>query len=428
MLSEEKFGKIFSSHMKENKNIVILGGGFGGVRAALDLGRCEDLNITLIDKNKYHSYTPDYYETATAILKEPAEKSEAARLKFSVAIPFSEIFRNERNVNIIQDEATGVDFEKNIVSAKSGKNFPYDYLVIALGAVSNFFEIPNLKERAIELKTVNDALNIRNTIDELFASRPKREKIRIVVAGGGFSGSEFAAEVVGYAEKLAERHGRPKENVECLIVESGDCLLKGAGPWVQKRAEKRLLKLGVKVVKNYRIANVLETEIKDENKEGIPYDILIWTAGVKANEFVKSLGLELQKADTLLVDEFFRVKGVKNVFAIGDIAYNFSKKNARPAPMTAQAAIKQGQKLVKIIKSVINKKKPAPYVFKSNPFIIPLGGKYGLADLGFLKVEGFLGWTMRSAVTLRYFFSILSFWGALKLWFKGRVIYLRNDL
>ncbi len=408
-----------------------MGGGFGGVRVALDLGRRKDLNIILIDKNKYHSYTPDYYETATALLPEKGKTSDInnfANLKSSVAIPFAEIFKKRKNVKIIKDEVVSVDFENNNVLAKSGKTFPYDYLIIALGAVSNFFEIPNLKERAFELKTVNDALNIRNRIDEFFGSRPKHEKIRIIIGGGGFSGCEFAAEAVGYTEKLAEWHSRPKENFECLIVESGDCLLKGASHWVQERTEKRLLKLGVKIIKNYRIANVSEIEIKDEDKEAIPYNILIWTAGVKANEFVKSLGLELQKADTLIVDEFFRVKTLKNVFAIGDIAYNFSKRTVRPAPMTAQAAIKQGQKLAKIMKSAVNKKKPAPYIFKSNPFIIPLGGKYALADMGFLKIEGCLGWTMRSATTLRYFFSILPFFAALKLWFKGRVIYLRNDL
>ena len=417
---------------------MILGGGFGGVRAALDLGRRRDLNITLIDKNKYHSYTPDYYETATAFLsacrpgrKESAQNppdGEARRLKSSVAIPFLEIFKNRRNIDIVQDEAASVDFENNKVRAKSGKTFSYDYLVIALGAVSNFFEIPDLKEKSFELKTVNDALNIRNCIDELFAARPKREKIRIVIGGGGFSGCELAAEVIGYAQKLARWHSRPKENFECLIVEGGDYLLKGASSWVQAGAEKRLLKLGVKVVKNYRIAHISETEIKDASNPAILYDVLVWTAGVKANEFVKALGLELQKADTLIVDEFFRVKTLKNVFAIGDIAYNFNKKIGRPAPMTAQAAIKQGRQLAGIIKSVINKKKTWPYIFKNNPFIIPLGGKYALADLGFLKIEGFLGWVMRSATTLRYFFSILSFFTALKLWIKGRVIYLRNDL
>ena len=136
---------------------MILGGGFGGVRAALDLGRRRALNITLIDKNKYHSYTPDYYETATAFLpicgqdrKESAQKSEAGRLKSSVAIPFLEIFRNRRNIDIVQDEAASVDFENNKVRAKSGKTFSYDYLVIALGAVSNFFEIPDLKEKSFE--------------------------------------------------------------------------------------------------------------------------------------------------------------------------------------------------------------------------------------------------------------------------------------
>ena len=288
-------------------DIVIVGGGFGGVRAAKILSKWSaswrnagghHVNITLIDKSRHHTYYPNLYEVATAHLPEvfghlPLNFFD---LKSSAIYPLEDIFLDETNVAVLEDEVTNVDFKKRQIKLKKSASLRYDILILGAGSETNYFNIPGLLEHALPLKNFFEALEIRNAIDEIFYRTPKNQLIKIVIGGGGFTGCEFAGELVGYMKKLARIHGRPEYYGECLIVEAADALLGGVSAWSRKKAEKRLAGLGVKFKFKSAIKAVEDGHVLLADGSKIPYDALIWTAGVKASEFSKALfGVKLEK-------------------------------------------------------------------------------------------------------------------------------------
>ena len=164
--------------------IVIIGGGFGGVRVAKDLLKNgKDIHITLIDKNKFHSFHPNFYEVATAYLSERPSRAEINfhELAKTSSVSFEEIFWNDLNISIVEDEVLSVDFKNKDINLKSVVKKSYDYLVLGVGSEINYFNIPLLKEKSMPLKNLRDALLIRNAIDELFAGSPKNKLLKIVI-------------------------------------------------------------------------------------------------------------------------------------------------------------------------------------------------------------------------------------------------------
>lgn len=451
--------------------IVVIGGGFAGIRASLDLLKnskniypvrnstykffknifhqntadeiSNGVRITLIDKNPFHSYHPDYYEIATAVLKELKEISisQFAELHSTVAIHFEDIFQNKQNINFLYDAVSEIDFENSFVKTNHKKEIHFDWLIVAAGSETNFYNIPRLKELSHELKSVQDGLNIRNGIDELFERKGKREKISIIIAGAGFTGCELAGELSGYIKHLLIMHKRPVASIEIKIIEASPTILSGASAWAQKKAKKRLENLGIEILSDSAIKNISKCDNCEPNKKNcckgnvhlengdiLPFDMLIWTAGVEATGISKIFPAEtVQKKLCLKTDKHLLISPFKNVFAAGDIAYCVSPENKIPLAMTAQTAISQGRYAAYAILRKIAKKNLIPYKPKQSKFIIPLGGKYALADLGFIKFSGFFAWLLKHLATLRYFISILPFGFAVKLWLRGLKIYIKND-
>lgn len=415
--------------------VVIIGGGFAGTRAALDLlKKLKNLHITLIDQNHYHSYPPDYYEAATAALKEFKKASffEFVNLRQTVAIPFENIFGKYKNIQILKDGVSEIDFAKSIVKTGHKKEIAYDWLVIAAGSQTSFYNISHLQELSYELKSVNDALNIRNGIDEIFSRKGKRDKIHIIIGGGGFTGCELAGEITGYVKNLAKIHNHPLENTEITIIEALPFLIGGASDWARDKTKKRLESLGIKILLNSPIEKVSKNErggsVYIKNGEVLNFDILIWTAGVEAAGISKIFpNKSLEKKFCLNADKYLLVRPFKNIFAAGDIAYCFNPASQSGLPMTAQTAISQGAYAAHAIIQKIRKKPLKPYQPKQSQFIIPLGRKYALVDLKFAKFSGFPAWLLKHLVTLRYFLSILPFFEAVSLWLRGLKVYTRND-
>src|SRR3989338_4460834 len=218
------------------KEIVIIGGGFGGVRVARRLAQERNVHITLIDKERYHTFHPELYEVATANIPEtfghlPLEFSE---LRSTASYPLVDIFSDHLNVTVLHDEVVTINFKKQETLLKSGSTHTYDVLVLGIGSEVNYFDIPHLAEYALPLKTLWDALQIRNQLDELFRTTQKKETINIIIGGGGFTGCEFAGELCFYIKKLTTLHGRPAELVTITIVEGSSALLPGVDAWVQK--------------------------------------------------------------------------------------------------------------------------------------------------------------------------------------------------
>lgn len=420
---------------KRKPRIVIIGGGFGGVRAALDLRRraAADCEVTLIDRNAYHSYTSDYYEMATFFLSErerwnAAEEWMSAR--GSIAIPFMDIFgANNGGFRFIRGEVERILLDRRRVLLHSGKKVSYNWLIFAPGSETNYFHISRLAELSHALKTVSESLNVRVAVDELFLRVPKHEVIRILIGGGGFTGCELAGELVGYCKKLAVLHGHPAENIAIEIVEGSGMLLGGAGRWIRQRALSRLKTLGVGVTLRALIKRVEPGRVFIEGgKTPRPFHLLIWAAGIRGSRLTERLeGEVVLEKGCVAVDEYLRIPAHKNVFVVGDVAGCVNPKTGIAAVKTAQAAIAEGKyaahTLIRLLRG--HKVFPAP-IFK-NKYLIPLGGRYALADLGSMRLEGVLAWALKRLAALRYFLSILSPRYALTIWARGVKLYVKND-
>ena len=415
----------------EKKHFLILGGGFGGVTAAIELARrLPSAAITLVDKNPYHIYHADLYELAGALFHEQGGslKRRYLGLGSTVAIPFEDIFGRYPNIEFHRAEVLSIDLPSSEVTLSTGK-VTYGDVIIALGSETNFFGIPHLEERALEMKTASDALNINTALEELFGSRAKHEIISVVVAGGGFTGCELAAELAVSLKKAARKRGHPVENIALTIIEATGALLGAAGPWFSEKAKKRMEALGVKVLLESPIVDVGPAEVALKEKMSVPYHLLIWTAGVRASSIAKNIkGVEIQKNHCIAVNENMHLLPHHNAFVIGDMAYCVAGRDGKPLPMTAQAAIYEAHYIARHIADKLGGKKDLEdYHPKISRFVVPLGGKYALGDFGAFKMSGMLPWMCKRYTALKYLANILPFPKAWKLWRQSSKIFMEND-
>ncbi|MDP2676706.1 MAG: FAD-dependent oxidoreductase [bacterium] len=423
----------------KKKRIVIVGGGFGGVRAALDLS-ChvyQDADIFLVDKDGYHEYHPNFYRIATTFLPESriARPDTFHELRDAIAIPLTEIIDTSK-IHLVEKEVSEIDPTHQTIRFTDGKALFYDWLILALGSVSNYFEIEGVQEHALELKSAHDALQIRNAIDEVFSSSPKHTPIDMVIAGGGLSGCELAASLACYVKQLTRVHPHPKDNIRITILEAGDAILRQVPSSIRRKVEKRLRQLGVRILLRSRITKVTRKEVEGieivsreehplrkkssnepTNPFTLPYSIFIWTAGVKAHPITDFIiGAKRNPKSCLLVDDYLRVLPFENIFAIGDIAECTPEFSDVSLPMTAQVAISEGRYVAFILKRIIHKKMIFKYHKRTSRFIIPLGSHYAIAEAGWFVISGRLGWWLKRLVTFDYLTGILPFWNAFKRW------------
>ncbi|MSR76439.1 MAG: NAD(P)/FAD-dependent oxidoreductase [Candidatus Ryanbacteria bacterium] len=418
--------------------VVILGGGYGGIRVARDLAKKKAAQIILIDRNPYHMLYAQFYEMATLFRPEQLpetnkqQRAENRELLTSAAIPLRDIFARMPMVKIEQGEVTSVDPEARAVIFDTGRKLHYDYLVVALGSKINYFSIPHLEQNSIGLKSVNEAGNIRNRIDELFLTTPKHKKITVVIGGGGFTGVELAGELVGYMKKLSRLHSRPTGNWACVVVEAGAGVLGTSAPWVQKRAARRLKDLGVTVLAGSAIVDVWPNLLYlGKEKRPFGFDFLIWTAGVKGaceGSIVKGVGVD--KKMCLTADPNLRVSPYQNIFTVGDTASTLDKQTGAPMPMTAQKALHEGAYVSRAIRRLVKNPKATlvPYKPKPSKFIIPIGGKFALLEAGSMRWTGFFAWVLKYAVLIKYLITILPLGKSLRYTAHELRLFIRNDV
>ncbi len=418
------------------KQIVILGGGFGGLRTALDLARglstlpCrEDYQITLIDRTHYHTFTPLLYEIATTA----PETADYQTLASLVAYPFSELLKNTC-VQFIHDEISHVDVNNRVVHS-AHHTLPFDYLVIALGAEPSFFSIPGLKDHALTFKTLHDALSIRDAI--LSFSHHNPHPLRIVIAGGGPTGVELASEIKN-AEQASCRVCRQNS---VTLLDSNSSILSAFHPRIAQRATQRLKKIGVHLCCGSALKEVYAHELVLENNTRMAFDILIWAGGVKAATLADTMPFQKEARGRIAVHELMQcipenadLSVAHQIYALGDLSCIVNPRTKKTAGQVAPAAVYQGAIVAhNILQSIkqqegfIQKSHFRTYIPQEYPYILPLGGKYGLAKIGPFIISGFFAWIFKGIVELHYFFSIMPFWTALTLWIKGLNVFIKND-
>jgi NADH dehydrogenase len=428
------------------KTVLILGAGFGGLRTAILLGKklrrmrlADRYDVVLMDRNEHHTYTPLLYEVATTS-KQTANIHELHNIAtYNIRASLAGL-----PVRFLQAEVASVEPETGTVhlyTCPMGKRdstettLSSDHLVFALGSDVNYFDVPGLRDHAMPIKTMKDALQIRDHIS-ILAMEGKRD-IRIVIGGGGPTGVELAGELKAWCGELTDEF---RCQLEVTLVQSAPTILPGFPPGIIRRATERLKRFGVRIMENRRIANVDERELSLQSGETVPYDVLVWAGGVKASPLLATMKLKTEPRGRAEVNAHMqcaaafpdaRLRG--KVYALGDSACFYHPKTKAPVPGVARAALSQAavvaHNIAEDVKAEQGLGAPRYTVFRpwNYPYITPVGGKYAIASIGPFVVPGFFGWVFKGLVELNYLFSILPFGRAVIVWITGLHVFMQND-
>jgi NADH dehydrogenase len=374
--------------------IVIIGGGFAGVNLANELADNKNFEVTLVDKNNYNFFPPLIYQVATAYL-EPS----------SISYPFRRYFRGKDNITFRMGEFVSVKADQNIAVLHNGE-LEYDALVFATGAETNYFGMENVRKNAIPMKTLNDALEMRNKLLQRLEkatlhknSRERRKYMNIVVAGGGPTGVEvsgmFAEMRKGVLRKEYPELATSVSNV--YLVDGGDALLAPMSKESQQDTYDALSKMGVIIKLNSRVTDFVDDVVHLSNGETIPSKNLIWAAGVSARAFDGIPPESYGRGKRMIVDEHNKIINTNNIYAIGDTCYQVSDA-AFPNghPQVAQVAIQQGKHLAKNFKAQAKSEKLTPFKYKDKGSMAIIGKNKAVVDLPKPKLhfKGFFAWLM----------------------------------
>ncbi|HVY68152.1 MAG TPA: NAD(P)/FAD-dependent oxidoreductase [Patescibacteria group bacterium] len=407
--------------------ILILGAGFGGLQAALGLeknwrgpGRLE---IILADRHDYHLFSPNLYAAAAT----EEELVSVSQVKKSLALPLRQILRGRR-IQFVRGEIGLLDQAAQTVQV-GGRRLAYDYAVLALGSRSDDFGIPGAAAYGLTLKSLPDALRIRQQAEFIFQRQGmsfSKKPLRLLIAGGGYTGLELACELKELADILCWKYNYPREKMGVMVVEAAGQLVPGFDERLSRDAFWRLRELGIEVRLSARIAAVEQNFLTLMSEEKLDYDLLVWAAGIKANGIDTAQPLPADRKGRLPVDEFLRVKGFANLFAVGDMAAVL-RPDGSLVPASAQDGESQGNYLAAALPLLLQNRRPKPYVSKPHGFIVALGGKWGILSYNGIYLTGFLAWLADQLAHLRYYAGIVGWWRAVKYIVFQMEIYGRND-
>lgn len=379
-------------------HVVIVGGGFGGLRAAEALGDA-DCRVTLIDRSNHHLFQPLLYQVATAGLS-PGE----------IAAPIRMIVGKHRNTEVLMSEVVGVDPNSKRVLLNNADPVHYDYLVLATGAEHSYFGHDEWERVAPGLKSISDATKIRRKILKAFEAaeieeEPAKRKAltTIVLVGAGPTGVEMAGSIAELAHQVLckeFRHFSPEET-RILLIEAGPRILSSFPESLAKAARNTLSKMGVDVRANTRV-EAIDDEGVVANGVRIPAKTVIWTAGVKASPAGAWLGIETDKAGRVPVDDCLRVKDRSDVFVIGDTA-SCVGKGGQPLPGVAAVAMQQGTFVGEYLKSIVAGHTPHErFHYHDKGSLATIGRAFAIAQIGKLKIAGFFAWLIWLFVHIMY--------------------------
>lgn len=412
----------------EQKRIVIAGAGFGGLTTALILAKDpavigRGFEIILIDRNPHHLYAAGLYEVAAV----PRSFARDAFLASSVTIPIADIIRG-LPIRFIRGAIIAADIKSRRITLDNGGSLPYDFFVIALGAETNYFDIPGLREHSISLKTADDAVTLRNRIEQHTDAAPS---LSIVIGGAGATGIELAAELINFLcviEREKNPHA-PACRATVTLLEASPDILPGFEAAAVRRVRKRLEDLGVLLKTGLPIIAASADAITLKNGERVPYDILVWTGGIKGPQVLRQFGLSLTPKGTIAVDGVLRIPETRGrAFAIGDNASYAHPRTSRPLPATAHVAEEEARHVARVISRIIRGKSiPRFRPRVKYPFVLAVGRKFAYADLVVVRWAGLLGWCVKQLVQLKYFLFLLPWASAIVLWWKNMRMYHSND-
>ncbi len=354
--------------------VVIVGGGFGGTKAALELAKSHHFDVTLIHDHPDFRYYPTLYETATG-----GKRSISS-------IPLTEIFA-KLPINLVEDELIDIDRHTHSISTKSKKIYHYDALILALGVKTNFFHIEGLEQYSFGIKTIDDAERLKEHLHKQIVDERKPDH-NYVIVGGGPTGIELAGVLPHYIHKIIHKHGLPDATVHVDLVEAAPRLLPRSSKKLSKKVAKHLKKNGVKILLN----TAVQAESADEllvNNKPIRSHSVIWTAGMANHPFFADHNFQVTDKGRVRVDQYLQAE--PGIYVIGDNADT-------PYSGMAQTAIYDGKFVSENIKRFATKKEVIPYKAKKPIYVFAAGKNWSAVKWGPLEIYGRIGsWIRRFA-------------------------------
>jgi NADH dehydrogenase len=407
-----------------HKNIVVVGGGFAGINLAKDLARDSNFKITLVDKNNYNFFPPLIYQVATAFL-EPS----------SISYPFRKLFADKKNLFFRLGKLKQVVPEKNTIILNNGE-LQYDYLVFATGAETNFFGNENIRKHAIPMKTLSDAIAMRNTLlmrmeQASITSDPEEAKrlLTMVIAGGGPTGVEISG-MFAEMKKGILRKDYPElkgSNGDVYLVDGGKSVLSPMSEKSQQGTTEVLNRLGVKQIMSTHVNDFDGDTVTLSDGMQIASKNLIWAAGVTARTFDGVPAEWYGRGKRLLVDEYNKVIGSQNIYAIGDNCLQLNETEyPNGHPQVAQAAIQQGKTLAKNFKRMATDKTLIPFEYHDKGSMAIIGSAKAVVDLPKpkLHMKGFFAWLVWLFIHLM---SLITYRNRARTFWNWTVAYLSRD-
>ncbi|NTW57171.1 MAG: NAD(P)/FAD-dependent oxidoreductase [Chlorobiaceae bacterium] len=373
--------------MEQKKRVVIVGGGFTGLKAARTLGNHLDLEITLIDRKNYHLFQPLLYQVAMAALGES-----------DIAAPLRNMLANLHNLTVFKGIVEKIDIENRQV-VTDFKTIPYDYLILACGVQHHYFGHNEWEENAPGLKTLAQAKEIRRRVMEAYerAERTndpveRKKLLTFVIVGGGPTGVELAGsigEMSRYTLSKFYRNIDPKLT-RIFIVEAAPRILGSFSPELASKATRSLEKLGVQVWTSSMVSNVDPDGVQIGN-ERIEASTVLWAAGVTATGIGKTLGVETDQIGRVVVGSDLSVPGHPEIFVGGDLAH-FEDANGKTLPGLAPVAQQQGKAIANNIKLDLKGKERKPFSYRDKGQMATIGKNKAIVEVGKLKFDGIVAW------------------------------------
>lgn len=379
--------------------IIVVGGGYGGLRAVENLAKDKNNQITLLDKNAYHFMQTDVYELI-------ANEKDFAKVSVDL---FTYCSGFEGNVSFYKQEVENIDFENKKVITDT-QRFSYDYLIVAVGARTKFVKsIQGLKEYAHGVKALHRAMYFKQKFEMSLFKKVQEsgvtcKALSIVVAGAGLSGVEIAAQMASYAKEFYCENNFLCRKLNIVLVSSSKQILKGLDDFLVEKSHKRLLDLEVVIKSEARVISLTQESVTLSNGETIPMDFMIFAGGIEPNGLIYKLDLPKNERGFLNINEYLQAGSKKEVFAIGDCATLYNKGELI-AP-TADVAEQMAELCSENIMRMGTNKKLKAHDIRSRGMLIALGRRYAVGKISNIYISGFVAFIMKKLIEKVYFIKL----------------------
>ncbi|SMO83051.1 NAD(P)/FAD-dependent oxidoreductase [Gracilimonas mengyeensis] len=410
------------------KKVVIVGGGFAGISAAKKLADT-DYEVVIVDKSNHHLFQPLLYQVATAALS-PGD----------IATPIRAIFSKKDNIRVLLGEVTGVNKQENTLSLKDGTTLDFDFLVLAPGARYNYFGNKDWEKHAPGLKSLNDALDIRERIllslekaEQITDPQKRKPYLTYVVIGGGPTGVEMAGSIAEIAKRNMMRDYRnfKKGETQIHLVEAAPGILNGFDEPLPEKGHATLEKMGVNVLLNSPVQEIKENGVQLSDRF-IETPNIIWAAGVSASPMLETLNAETDRGGRVKVNPDLSLPDHSNIFVLGDAAY-LEDKNGKPLPGLAPVAMQQGRFLGDLLRNPQKLKERPPFHYTDKGSMATIGRAKAVADVRGFKFSGFFAWLLWGFIHIFFLigfrnrFRVFAEWMWHYLTFKRGVRLIKSD-